>query len=351
VARLFTNNAATTLAAGISSAATSFAVSTGAGALFPVLSGGNTFRVTLFQVVGGVEANWEVVEVAGRAGDTFSSVTRGVEGIARTYNAGDGVSLRLTAGEAQGFGTLLSINGDGSQAQTFVGAGTVSVTDGGGGAHTITGTGGSAITSINADTTAAQTIVGAAGITVGTTGGVTTVTGSALVQIQKITTAASQASVHFASIPATYQDLEVRWMARSNVAAASEVMSLNVNSDVASGDYTLTQFMNGNNLTASAAFVAASILGIAISSVTGATGPAANEPSSGRTYIENYLGTVFYKRVSTVSAVALSGGNAREQLSLASGVWTSTAAVTDLLFTVPTSFLNGSVFALYGIGH
>lgn len=171
-----------------------------------------------------------------------------------------------------------------------------------------------------------------------------------LVQINRITTAASQATVDFTSIPANFQDLEVRWMARDNVAAASEVMSLRVNNDSTSGNYTASVYSNGSGSTASSGVVAASAGGIAASSIVGATGTLTGEITSGITTIQNYLGTTFFKRAITHSVYGSTTGTNQEQTNIAGGTWQSTAAITRLTFNVPTTFLNGSVFTLYGVG-
>ena len=52
---LYTNNATTALAAGINTVVTSLTVTTGGGSLFPTITAGNVFNVTLISGVGGVE--------------------------------------------------------------------------------------------------------------------------------------------------------------------------------------------------------------------------------------------------------------------------------------------------------
>lgn len=89
----FANNAATTLAAGIASGATSITVATGAGALFPTLAAGDHFYATLVDSA----QNIEIVKVTARSTDTLT-VVRAQEGTsARTYSSGDKIELRLTA--------------------------------------------------------------------------------------------------------------------------------------------------------------------------------------------------------------------------------------------------------------
>ena len=93
---LFTNNAATTLASGITNVATTLTVATGTGAIFPTLTGSNFFYCTLQNTAG---STYEIVQVTARSTDTFT-IVRAQEGTtASAFSAGDKVELRLTAGE------------------------------------------------------------------------------------------------------------------------------------------------------------------------------------------------------------------------------------------------------------
>ena len=88
-----TNNASATLVSGISSSATTFSVPPGKGALFPVTSGGDYFYATLADA----SKNLEIVRVTNRVNDTFTCVRAQDNTAARAYQAGDKVSLRITA--------------------------------------------------------------------------------------------------------------------------------------------------------------------------------------------------------------------------------------------------------------
>lgn len=111
---LFTNNAATTLASSITNVATSLTVATGTGTLFPTISGGQYFYVTLANNAGTVE----IVKCTARTTDTFT-VTRAQDGTsAVSWTAGDKVELRLVRADLTNFGQLDSTN-TWTQAQTF----------------------------------------------------------------------------------------------------------------------------------------------------------------------------------------------------------------------------------------
>ena len=111
---LFTNNAATTLASGILSGATSLTVAAGTGALFPNPTAGQYFYCTLANNAGTVE----IVKVTARSTDTFT-ITRGQDGTsAVAWNTGDKVELRLVRATLDNFPQLDSTNTF-SQQQTF----------------------------------------------------------------------------------------------------------------------------------------------------------------------------------------------------------------------------------------
>lgn len=86
------NNAATTLAAGITQTATTLTVHAGTGARFPTLYPGDHFNLTLVHPNG----MFEIVRVTARTSDTFT-IVRAQEGTsARNFTAGSLVELRIT---------------------------------------------------------------------------------------------------------------------------------------------------------------------------------------------------------------------------------------------------------------
>jgi hypothetical protein len=96
--RLFKNNAKSTLAANITSGATSLTVQTGDGAKYPSPTGSQYFLCTL---TNSAESVFEIVKVTARAGDVFT-ITRAQEGTAAAaWNSGDKMEQRWTADSAQ----------------------------------------------------------------------------------------------------------------------------------------------------------------------------------------------------------------------------------------------------------
>jgi hypothetical protein len=116
----FTNNAASTLSAGITSSATTITLATGGGALFPALSGSQYFYGTLSNAAGTVN---EIVKVTARSTDSLT-VVRGQDGTTGSaFITGDNFQLRATAAAFNNVGQLDSAN-TWSQTQTMTVSGT-----------------------------------------------------------------------------------------------------------------------------------------------------------------------------------------------------------------------------------
>ena len=90
-----TNNASAKLASAMSGSTQTLTVDSGSGALFPALSTGDWFPVTVVRKIDPTKL--EVMRCTARSGDTLT-VTRAQEGTsAITFDVGDVVELRLTA--------------------------------------------------------------------------------------------------------------------------------------------------------------------------------------------------------------------------------------------------------------
>lgn len=88
-----TNNAFATLATGINSSATSITLTTGQGARFPTLAGGDYFYATLIDT----SNNLEIVKCTARSTDVLTVVRAQETTTARAYNTGDRIEIRITA--------------------------------------------------------------------------------------------------------------------------------------------------------------------------------------------------------------------------------------------------------------
>jgi hypothetical protein len=87
------NNAFGTLAASITSSSTSITLTTGQGARFPTLAGGDYFYATLVDT----SNNLEIVKCTARSTDVLTVVRAQESTTARAYNTGDRIEIRLTA--------------------------------------------------------------------------------------------------------------------------------------------------------------------------------------------------------------------------------------------------------------
>jgi len=104
---LVANNAATTLASGITNVATSLTVATGAGALFPNPQTFEYFYATLSNLTG---TTVEIVKVTARASDTFT-VVRGQFGTTpAAFATSDLVEMRMLAGHLNEKADLAELN-------------------------------------------------------------------------------------------------------------------------------------------------------------------------------------------------------------------------------------------------
>ena len=158
---LFTNNAATTLASGITNVATTLTVASGTGALFPSPTGGNYSYVTLINAAGTV---LEIVKLTARSTDTLT-ITRAQEGTtASAFSTGDKVELRVTAA-----GMTDTFNNGGVQSATVVAGTGISVTS-----STTTG---AATATVN--NTGVTSVAAGTGISVSASTGASTITNTA----------------------------------------------------------------------------------------------------------------------------------------------------------------------------
>lgn len=90
---LFTNNASSSLASTISNSAVSMTVATGEGSLFPTISTGDYFYVTLDAGSG----SREIVKVTARSGDVMTIVRAQDNTTAQSFGSGTRVELRPIA--------------------------------------------------------------------------------------------------------------------------------------------------------------------------------------------------------------------------------------------------------------
>lgn len=156
--------------------------------------------------------------------------------------------------------------------------------------------------------------------------------------------AGGASTITFSSIPSTYTHLQVRLIARGNNANTYDSFILRANSD--SGNNYTFHSLGGDGSTASAGAIApyGAYRGWEITGANATSGMF----GAGVVDILDYANTNKYK------TARMLGGNDRNGsggLSLTSGVWMNTAAITSIVVApvFGSSFVQYSSFALYGI--
>jgi hypothetical protein len=162
-----------------------------------------------------------------------------------------------------------------------------------------------------------------------------------LLETQVLGTAA--ASVTFSSLStyaATYQHLQIRTVARLSFSDVERSLVLRFNGDAASNYNNHGVFGTGSSV--SSYYFADTYIGLGSFSAGNAT---ANAFGAGVIDILDAYETTKNKTVRS-----LAGSQTTPQMSLRSGLWRNTAAVSSITLLDPTSNLvTGSRFSLYGI--
>ena len=158
-------------------------------------------------------------------------------------------------------------------------------------------------------------------------------------------------SVTFSSIPATFDHLQVRFLAQTNRGTyGRDVVRLEINS-FAVGNYA-SHFLSGDGSTVSAGGETTANNVFALAGVAGTTTAGADFFGASIVDILDYKNTNKNKTIRTLGGVDLNGtvGGAGGEVVLLSGLLISTNAITSLTFkpNVGTLFSADSHFALYG---
>ena len=165
--------------------------------------------------------------------------------------------------------------------------------------------------------------------------------------IATTTVSTATATVTFSSIPATYTHLQIRFLSQSNRTSSDsgDYLVVRFNSDTGSNYYYGHQ-LKGDGATASA-FANGSGTSILIERI-GNYETNANAFTGGVTDILDYSNTNKYK--TTRSLLGYSTNTAYGQVNLASGLWMSSAAISNITISMANAqHTQYSQFALYGI--
>lgn len=162
-------------------------------------------------------------------------------------------------------------------------------------------------------------------------------------KIQEIVvTTGGQASIDFTAIPQTYRHLVLVSDLRDAGGGGDVLMQCNGDT---SANYDLQQMYSSN--AQAAGYHANGTTGLKIAQAPG-SGAAAGISGAAETTLFNYAGTTFHKKAKSSHVYNTDTGTTEYDLELAAW-WRSTAAITSLHISAPTSFVAGSVVSLYGI--
>jgi hypothetical protein len=171
--------------------------------------------------------------------------------------------------------------------------------------------------------------------------------GGAQTLISEVVTSGSQASVAFASIPATYRDLLVVVRGRMTGATVVDFVRLQFNSDATSGHYLVELLSCANTAVAGAPLL------------TDTSGVAGDLPGASATAgycglsiirIGDYRGTTFFKDWVANWTAPNTNTAAAQRIGQHGGTWISTAAINAItVFVGSGNFVDGSVVSLYGL--
>jgi hypothetical protein len=171
----------------------------------------------------------------------------------------------------------------------------------------------------------------------------------AMIPIATVTVGSGGASsIEFASIPQSYEHLQIRGLGRSTIADTNDFAIIKFNSD-SGANYTY-HYLRGDGTSASAQ---GSGYGTSdyLRSAGFISGANATAQVFGVTIIDilDYTNTNKLKTIRTLTGKDSNSGNADGRVYLWSMLWGSTSAITTVTLTTQANFAQYSTFALYGI--
>jgi hypothetical protein len=162
--------------------------------------------------------------------------------------------------------------------------------------------------------------------------------------IASVTAAGGETSLNFTSIPGTYASLQIRGIGKWNSGSTgSGWYDLRFNSSTT--NYR-DHYLMGDGSGATAGSVGTDRIQI----TNGATrSPSAYDNMFGTSIVDiyDYASTTKNKTLRAFSGIDVNAGFSR--VTLVSGLWADTSAITSINLLAPTTWIAGSTFALYGI--
>jgi hypothetical protein len=149
--------------------------------------------------------------------------------------------------------------------------------------------------------------------------------------------------VSWASIPATFSNLSLEYVARSGSVADYTTLSLFLNSDLAASNYRDTMILGYGTTTAAATGADVAIVGY----IPGTTA-CANSCGAGKVTIPQYAGTTFKKQAIYQYSMRVDASVTGEFIGSGGLEWENTGAINRIDITTSGSFVAGTTFRLYG---
>lgn len=173
---------------------------------------------------------------------------------------------------------------------------------------------------------------------------------SSFESIATATGTGSSNTITFSSIPSGYKSLQIRWIGKyaTGGAAAAVDFTMQFNSDTAT-NYAY-HYLRGNG-TAAAAGGTGTVASIypQFTSIPNSATALANMHGVGIIDILDYTSTSKNKTLRAISGLN-TNGSITGYITLSSGLWVSTSAITSITCTLTTgNWTTTSSFALYGI--
>ena len=155
-------------------------------------------------------------------------------------------------------------------------------------------------------------------------------------------------TITFSSIPSTYKHLQLRYIsAQTNASAASSYSQLNFNSD--SGTNYTDHQLYGDGSNAVATGDGPSLTTIYVQKDSARTGAGAGIFGATVMDILDYSNTNKYKTVRWLAGIDANTASTQFRITLGSGLWMSSSAISSIVLTGAYSYAQNSQFALYGI--
>jgi hypothetical protein len=169
---------------------------------------------------------------------------------------------------------------------------------------------------------------------------------NAFVSLATVTASGSQSTLTFSSIPQTYASLQIRGITRDS-SGSGHLLTLRFNADSGS-NYAYHMLVGGGAGTVSALGYTGQSR-IAISDQPQDGDFAANIFAPFVCDIHDYISSTKNKTVRSFCGKNGGAASYMEKVSLMSGVWLNTNAVTSITLVSDANWVAGSTFSLYGI--